>query len=827
MYNLIKKALSLFGILMPLACFAQPNGNERSIISGLEKYLADHPIEKAYLQFDKPYYATGDTIYFKAYVTAGEQHKLSSLSAVLHVELINTKNKIDQSIKLRLDSGLAHGDFALPDSLPAGNYRVRAYTQWMRNFGENVFFDKTIQIGSTKGSRIPESIAKQPAEQTFKTDVQFFPEGGSLVAGVRSKIAFKAIGANGLGLDVKGTIVDDDGHEVSKFESAHLGMGYFYITPAAGKNYIAKITYPDGKQDLIDPPKNSISGITLSVNNDSIPKASVRIEASADYYRQNRGKTFVMIVYCQGSATTVNCKLDSPVIKLDILKRRLHTGVATVTLFSPENEPLCERLLFIQNYDPLTLNVTTGKNSYAKREKVAIQLNVLNRRGEPSSGDFSVSVTDESNVQEGKGSGDNILTNLLLTSDLKGFVEQPDYYFADTAAAARQNLDILMLTQGFRRFEWKQVLDSAAQPVKFRAESGLDIAGQVNSLSNKPVVKGTVTLLQPNGSLFLNTTTDDKGMFRFSNLDFTDSVQYVLSAVSADKKNTVKIIYAPQSNMPVTAGVYRQAAAPVVDAVVQRFVRNEKFQQDTYSGTSDGKRITLKQVNVHAKKPDNQYHTQSLAGAGNADQVMHAEELEQVQGPLVTSLNGRLRGVLFITSSKNPFYKVPYLTTSVLSGFGPNNPPKKMLVVIDGAEVAPDDLNFLSSNDVETVELLKYASASMYGVEGGGGVLVITTKQTRQLDPKDIPAIGVLPIKLMGYYKAREFYSPKYENAAEGKQPDLRSTIYWNPEIKTDASGSAAFDYYNADGTGNYKVTVEGIDKDGNIGKQVFEYKVE
>jgi TonB-dependent SusC/RagA subfamily outer membrane receptor len=156
-------------------------------------------------------------------------------------------------------------------------------------------------------------------------------------------------------------------------------------------------------------------------------------------------------------------------------------------------------------------------------------------------------------------------------------------------------------------------------------------------------------------------------------------------------------------------------------------------------------------------------------------------------------------------------------------------PPKEMLVVIDGAEVPGDDLSFLSSNDVETVELLKYASASIYGVKGAGGVLIITTRRTRELNPKDIVSIGVLPITVIGFYKARQFYSPKYDTpvALNSKQHDLRSTIYWNPEIKTDKEGNASFDFYNADGTGTYKVTIEGIDKDGNIGRQVYRYKVE
>jgi hypothetical protein len=790
--------------------------DDQHVVASLEKYLADHPVEKAYLQFDKPYYATGDTIYFKAYVTAGEQHKLSGLSGVLHVELINTKNKVDQSIQLQLDSGLATGDFALPDSLPAGNYRVRAYTRWMRNFGEAAFFDRTIRIGSTKPGKVPESLAKQPARQSLKPDVQFFPEGGAMVAGVKSKVAFKAIGANGMGIGVKGSIIDNDNNDIVRFESAHLGMGYFYLVPANGKTYKAKIAYPDGTQDLVELPKAGAGGLTLSVDDDSIPKATVRIATGADYYRQNQGKTYTLVIYSQGSATTVNCKLDSAVIKLDILKRRLHTGVATVTLFSAENEPLAERLLFIQNYDQLSLNVAGDKGSYAKREKVTIKLNALNRRGDPSTGHFSVAVTNQSKMPEAGNNADNILTNLLLTSDLKGYIEQPGYFFADTGPVTRQNLDVLMLTQGFRRFEWKQVLDTAILPIKYSPETGIEVAGQVSTLSNKPVAKGTVTLLQPNGALFLNSRTDEKGLFRFLNLVFTDTVQYVLSAVDASGKNSTKISYSPEKLIdPLLTLQPQQPEVSVADSAFSGFINNEKANQEAILSKFNGKQIALKEVKVHDKKTEEPYHTQSMAGVGNADQILHADQIGY--GPSLSSmLNGKLHGIIIN-------HGIP---VSTISGV--------MSVYLDGVRMAIEPkaslgIDIVNPGDVETVEVLtSAANTSIYGSDGGHGVLVITTKQGGGTRASDIVAMGVLPIKVAGFYKAREFYAPKYEKTqTTGAPADLRSTIYWNPELKTDATGNASFNYYNADGTGNYKVIIEGIDKDGNIGRQVFEYKVE
>ena len=801
-------AMVLFTASLQTPAYCQGDSSlSKNLVSKLKTYLTGYIAEKTYLQFDKPYYAAGDTIYFKAYVTVGERRQLSGMSRVLHVDLINTKNNIDQFVKLQLDNGVAWGDFALPDSLPQGNYRVRAYTQWMRNGGDDIFFDHTIAIGSVQNHKIPESGSGSPLSENAKPDIQFFPEGGNLVTGIRSKVAFKAIGQNGLGINVKGVIVDNENKEICRFSSAHLGMGYFYLDPQEGKTYRAKINYPNGNQGVNDLPKPDISGIVLTVNNDSIPKASVRIETNTSYFAKNRGKNYSLLIYDGGKATTVSCNLDSQVITLNILKRRLRTGIATVTLFSPAVEPLCERLFFVQNYDQLKLEVNSNKTEYATREKVNIQLNVKNRADSAVTGHFSVSVIDESKVPVDENNESTILNNLLLTSDLKGYVEQPNYYFTDTSAIAANNLDVLMLTQGYRRFTWKQVLNNELQPLAYQPEKGLEIRGIVKNLVGKPINKGQITLLTINGGSILTSTTDNDGLFHFSNLVFMDSTHFVLSAINAKGKNLTKITYFTEKPISAAAPNQLKALQRVIDTPTSAFLESDKKLQEEFEKYGHVKRIMLKEVKI------NDYRTQSLAGAGYADQVMHADEIGQIGGQLSTSLNGRLRGVGF---SKG----VPFLTGPLTNG--------PMLVIVDGEETnSPFDVNQIPSTQIETIEVLKYASASIYGVNGGNGVLVITTKQGG-MNPKDIASIGVLPITPKGFYKAREFYSPKYGDASLiNKQRDLRSTIYWNPELVTDKEGNASFDYYNADRAGTYRIVIEGIDDKGNLGRQVYRYKVE
>ncbi len=783
---------------------------EDNIIAKLDNFTTAHIPEKAYLQFDKSYYAAGDTMYFKAYVTKGEEHQLSDLSGVLHVDLINTNNKIDQSIKLRLDSGIAWGDFALPDSLPKGNYRVRAYTQWMRNEGENAFFDQSIPVGSILNNRTPESGNPPVTVINNKPDIQFLPESGVLVEDVPSKIAFKAIGTNGLGVDVKGVVVDEENKLVCTFASSHLGMGCFYLDPGIDKKYKANITYADGTHDIVDLPIAAANGIILSVNNDSLSTAYVKIQATKAYYQQNRDKDFTLVISSGDVNTKITCTLDSAMVKLDILKRHLHTGIATFTLFSPKGEPLCERLLFVQNYDQLSLHAGSDKPEYNKREKVNIKLNAINASGDPASGHFSVAVIHEDNTPFDKKAENTILTNLLLTSDLKGYVEQPNYYFTDTTVTARRNLDLLMLTQGYRRFEWEQILGNNNRPIAYQPEKGLEISGAVKNLFDKPVAGGTITLLPLKGGQMLSSVTDGKGVFHFSNLIFDDTTHFVLSAVNSKGKNSTKITWFNEKPKAVMPSYQLQNMQTVSDSSMTVYLENKKVQHDESVKYGDIKGKMLKEVKIKGEKEPGR-RSQSRVADFAADQIIHGKDI-LYGGPLSVRLMGMVHGAHFVLSSGDSFAPVNNITGGTMG------------IIIDGEEGRLDDV---STDRVENIEVLQPPNSYVYGQAGLNGMLVITTKTNTQV-AEDMASVGILPITPTGFYKAREFYSPKYDNTTMvTKQRDLRSTIFWKPELETDKDGNASFEYYNADGTGTYRVVIEGIDDKGNLGRQVYRYKVE
>lgn len=795
-----------------MACSFGAHGQDttgRGIISKLIAFLNTHNSEKAYLQFDRSYYVAGDTIYFKAYVTQGEQHQLSNLSGVVHADLISPDNKIASSIKLQLINGLAWGDFFLPDSLPKGNYRVRAYTQLMRNEGDGTFFERVIPVVSAEAQKIAESISARSRAGEKKADVQFLPEGGNLVSGIKSKIAFKAIGADGRSINISGVVLDNENKEVCQFAPTHLGMGFFYLQPQDGKSYTANVTYADGGKDSFKLPVAAASGMALSVNNESLSKFTVTITANNTCFTQNRGKDYTLLVYSGGVGTSVTCKLDSNLIVLDVAKHRLHTGVATITLFSPGSEPLAERLLFIQNYDQLKINITSDKTAYHARDKVSLALDIKTRTDSAARGHFSVSVVDESKVAVNEAEENTILTTLLLTSDLKGKVEQPNYYFANINDETSRNLDLVMLTNGYRRFEWKPLLNNTYPAAARQPETSLEIAGTAKMMSGRLLVKGTVSLIALfHGSPVLSETTDDKGNFRFSKLMFADTGRFMLQAVNAKGSDNTELTYVTDKPAPVAPLPYAQIIQPDAGKAIKAYLDNDlkKHKQLYAQGLTTGK--MLREVKVKGQRIEKNEITSRY---GFVDYTIKREDINY--GLLSDRLTMKIPFLVFANDGIPGHAIVHKLITA-----SPKHPP--MRVVVDGMEMQPDfDVNSISTTFIEKVDAITNPVTYDQYTEG---VISITLKHGRSAS--EIPSRGVLPVNAIGFYIAREFYSPKYENPGATKAPDFRATVYWNPEITTDKNGSAKVDYYNADTAGSYRVVIEGIDSNGIIGRQVYHY---
>ncbi|HEY8930794.1 MAG TPA: TonB-dependent receptor [Mucilaginibacter sp.] len=784
-------------------------GNAQTLDEKFEPGRGFIGVEKVYLQFDKPYYAIGDTIYFKAYITFGAENKLSALSGILHAELVSQDNKVFKALNLMITAGTAHGDFTLSDGLKKGNYYVRAYTNWMRNEGNNALFERMISIGdgglksTFEDGNLLKIKNKVSTQMNTKIDVQFFPEGGQLVTGNYSKMAFKILGQDGLGKKAEGVVTDENGVEVLKFHTGHAGMGSFNLVPKKGKTYKAIINFSDGSTKTIALPKANDQGYTFSLNNNDADTIRIRIAGGCNSPVQ---ELKLIAQACGKIYYAVENISDNKYFSIAIPKSKFPSGIIEFTLQSPTGEPLIERLAFIEHPVSLKLNLNAQKQKYAIREKVKFTLDAKNNN-KPSVGSYSVAVIDEDKVTTDTLNESTIMTSLLLTADLKGYIEQPGYYFSHQTEETRTDLDNLLLTQGYRYFTWKQIADTTVP--KYQPEKAINISGTVKR-GNKPIAGAEVKLFSNAGGMFmLDTITDMKGRFEFAGLIFPDSTKFVIqSKVKKAQDNvtlqldTPALVYMPIMPVPEEIKSSNEANLAVYVLKARQFYGEQKKY-----GINQRPQM-LNEIKIEARKETSVIpHSQNLNGAGAADHILTSKDIERfICGRLSDCLQG-VFGLHFVNGS-----------------------PTGGALIIDGTFVDLDTFATLQADDIEGIEILRPGShyAAIYGSRMANGGIIVTTKRAKKQNQYYRYAPGVITYMPKGFYKAREFYSPQYDNPhTNQKMADLRSTIYWNPNIITDKDGKASFSYFNADGKGTYRVVIEGIDADGNLGRQVLRYKVE
>jgi hypothetical protein len=823
--------LQLLILLLSLQCaFAQNDSLVKRNIKALENYTLAHPIEKVHLHLDKQLYFPGDTIWFKAYVVAGSQHQLSALSRILYAELIGPKDTVTRRLTLGLDTGVAAGEFALPYNMTPGSYRIRAYTNWMRNAGPEYFYDQAIAVAAFSTQAAPiavraTSTQSSPTMQTTdKVDLQFFPEGGDLVNGLRSKVAFKAVNQNGMAEGVQGTIIDNSGAEVAAFASQHLGTGVFPLEPRQGKQYFAKVTAADGSTFTILLPAAKNAGFTLSVNNNLADSLYVKVAEKdmpdMEFYllAQSAGKCYF----------AASGKLSDKAFTASIAKNRFPSGIVQFTLFSQTGEPLNERIVFIQNDDQLRLALATDKQTYTPGEQVKFSLDASDADGHPAAGTFSVSVVDENRVPINENAENTIFTDLLLKSELAGYIQDPDYYFANPTDQTRADLDLLMLTQGYHRFEWKNIVSGSNPPATYRPEKGFNIFGSVTTPAGKPVANGQVFLTSTKHMLVMDALTDANGKFAFGSLDFPDTAKVVINAKKANGGSNVVL----KIDKPDYPGIIR-TGNETNGYISSHFELNTAQVQQAYATwrqDSLSHVIQLKEVKVTDHKnppihPDYAVllkHSANLNGPGQADQVIMGDQLNNcvnIADCLVYLVHG---GVRIVYTPTGPVFYSSH-TPIALAGH-----TRAMAVLLNGVITDQNSLSLVSNTDIQSIEMLESPMYSaIYGSQASGGLIVITTKYGDEANYITPLQPGLTLYSFKGYYKAKTFYSPKYAPDKKVTLADNRKTIYWQPNLLTGKDGKATFDYFNAGSAGKYWVVVEGIGSgDGKLARQVFQYDV-
>ena len=826
------------------------------------------PKEKLYLHLDKPFYGAGEKIWFKGYLVNATTHQDNSQSNFIITELINRSDSIVERKKIHRDSLGFHNAFTLPATLPAGDYYLRGYSNWMLNEDPDFFFSRNIKIGNSIDNTIVSSIEYQQEDDTHYTakikftsnvqavfenttikylylengkiknkgkkktdengwisislpdlkspvarrievefddpqyiykrtfhlpvftndfDVKFFPEGGALINIPHQNVAFKAQGADGFSKEIEGFLFNSKGDTLTNFRSEHNGMGIFTMNPVNNETYYVTVRTNDSITKRFDLPAIEPKGISIAMSH---YKQEIRYEIQKTEATEWPQKLF-LLAHTRGKLAIL--QPINPKRTFGKMNDSLFTeGITHFMLIDEQGNALSERLIFVPDHKPNQWQITADQPTYGKREKVSLQIAAKDNEGNPVEGTFSVSITDRKSIQP-DSLADNILSNLLLTSDLKGYVEDPAFYFLNQDARTLRSIDYLMMTHGWRRHKMENVLRTPSLNFTNYIEKGQTISGRIMGFFGANVKKGPICVLAPKYNIIATTETDEKGQF-IVNTSFRDSTTFLVQARTKKGFAGVDILMdPPQYPVATHKAPYLNGAATFMEDYLMN-TRDQYYMEG-------GMRVyNLKEVTVTAKRERPSSKSIYTGGINT-----YTVEEDRLQGYGQTAFDAASR--------------LPSVTITNGSEIHIRNNSEPAIIVIDDIvyEDASDILKDIQVSDMSSISLLRGADAVILGPRASGGAVVITLKDPRNLPAR--PAQGIITYTPLGYSESVEFYHPTYDTPEKknAQRSDFRSTVYWNPELRLDAEGKATIEYYTPDSTAPEDIIIEGVDKNGKV----------
>ena len=813
----------IFFLLLFLSLTSALNAQKPANSLTISKEERPNYFEKVYLHLDRHFYSPGDNIWLKAYLVNAQSNKLSANSSKnLYVELISPSSQLVSREVLRIDYGVAAGDFKLADTLQSGKYRVRAYTRWMMNFGDDFVFEKEISIVNPN--------AKKPVRKLVaalsKNELRFFPEGGSLIEGIENVVAFKASDPNGKGCNVSGTIVSSsDNNIVTQFQSLNLGMGKFSFKPENGKTYYANCNF-NNATIKVPLPVALKKGFTLRVNSsDSL--MTIFVAANEPAFREFNGQKMTLTFQEAGiSRRLISIPINKSLVVSKIPLSYFPAGLLRLILSDSIGRPHCERLVFNEQPQPLKVTIAMDKQAYAPRQQTSLKLKITDLQNQPVRANLSLSVTDAGVIPYPLF---NIRSYLTLESEIRGKIEQPMIYFDPANTNRRLQLDMLLLTQGWSDYLWRHLEDSVTNK-KYEMEHGLRVAGIVTrKIFEKTIMPDmNITMYMPGiKAMPLRSISSDKmGKFDLDVVDFYGTKSIMLSCT--DKKGKQK--------------GYLHLDSLYVRAQYNPFKIIRQSENDSLPETG-----TFAKESMARNQVTRQY---TLADTIRLQEIVVRSSLSQ----------GVQQASFVISPGDTTYYDLgwylqthwaPYNNENVSKQIRPvgNNVPglyrDRNEANNDGSitairsELQKDMLN-IGMDKIEKIEIFR--QNQLPGVDsgdGGGGTNGLNGRgQSKMLYDNYIIQVYVKPnafekkqyntmnTLVSGYYRSRTFYAPTSTGYGMEGKTDYRTTIHWIPNIITDENGEATVTYNNALVKNKIRITLEGIsEKNGPVTKSV-EYQI-
>ncbi len=793
---MLKRLLPILAIL----CICFTSTAQTTPEAALENIQNNFATENIFIHFDKENYVAGENIWFKAYVFSGIY--LSTYSSVINVELLNDSGRVIDKKILPLIRSAAAGGFSLPGDGRQANYTVRAFTRRMMNFGNLNFYEHQLSVLNPFSKKIAAAITDD--------NIFFLPEGGNLIAGIPNVIAFKSADKYGSPVESSGEISDSKGKNVATFRSVHDGMGKFNFLPLPDETYTA-VCRLNGKEVRVALPPIKMSGVGFQVQQSGNKKYIViNNEKLAN---DAMAPAYILAVMDNIVVFKKELSAASKYISAEIPLSQLPSGILQLTLFTAQNQPIAERMVFVNNREFL-LNGTfkTDVVSLKPRKKNRYSFDV----GDTLIGTFSVSVTDVNReiVSDNK---ENIISRVFLTNEIKGTIFNPLYYFESADTARENHLDLVMMTNGWRRYTWDQLLNNKIPALTYKDPNYITMAGKVYTAnSNKQLVGGDLNVIintLDSASDYMNVPVDKDGNFEIAGMIFQDSATI---SFQTDKKRAVNLSL---SSLPLTNMF---AAAP------RSLLGNVKPLNETgpegaakglYSDVMDEfqkKATLLNDVRLSTVKGKNRYDVVEeryakgiFSGSGNNTiDFINDPPRTNLSTNIFEYLKGRLTSVNITGSLGN--YFINYRNTRSLIGG-----PIPMALFVDGAATSTQQA---STIPISEIALVKVFGTGFVGAEGNGvgGALAIFTKKA---EDRTIGISGTMnTMKIEGFSVVKEFFSPDYDKTNSPAETDNRTTLYWDPYLETTRTNHKfEIPFFNSDNATKLRVVLQGVTADGKF----------
>ncbi|MBC8052799.1 MAG: hypothetical protein H7Y13_07020 [Sphingobacteriaceae bacterium] len=784
-----------------------------SVFRSYAQQEAVKPIyEKVYLHTDRESYSVGEDIWFKAYLVNAKSNLLTSFSNNLFVELISPEGSLSARKIIRLENGAGHANFQLSDTIPGGKYKLRAYTNWMRNFENMFFFEKEVHIynepqkGILKTDSIPRrvgspSIKNHQNSAVITNRLVFYPEGGSLIEGIPNIIAFKAERPNGNGLAIKASIVSSAGDTID-FSCNRSGFGRINLKPVAGITYTAYGKFADNESFKVALPAAVSYGIGLNVRTaDTVIR--VILSANQATFSRIRDKKILLVCRQKNDSKYVLKKAitsDSQII--EIPKSKFSAGIVTITVYDPEFKPQAERLVYVDR-KPYKLELVTDKPGYKARQIVDFGLRLADENNNPLKANLSLAAVDATLVPDGI---EDIAAYLMLRSEVKGRIDSVSKYFDSNNPHRLHQLDLLLMTQGWRDYIWKSLPKSKTF---YHPEKGFTISGTVRQVKGDAPSEGmniTLFVNAASGEKLFATTTGADGRFYFDGIYVPEISSMTINSVDrrGKKSGWITLDTLQAERIPLKINLLEpdtEAGSRLSERAAERLsiIRKEKLS-DT---------VQLKDVIIKSSTRVN-INGQFLLPSGYPDQSF-----------AITPEDYDFRNLrhFLLTRVKNSFPDTSMQNGVLFQTPGRVSYPR---FIVDRKLDVFDRLDYyeLAMQDIEKVvvkqmvglpdSLIQNSRKDFF--QARDAFLIYLTLKPSAYSKRDL---SYLNKSIQGYDANKVFYSPSYADDSTTTQRDLRATIHWAPALITDKNGEVKLSFYNSDVKARVKIIVQGLSEDG------------